>query len=227
MAIINGRRVSNVPHSGVYGKELIDEMKSGSGRRTVLHRSGMQFETIFPGKRYTKRELLDKKGQPVKIMTIPERTKGGFGLPRDPLSRQIITEQVIDVAEHLFKQGVDFDEDNADWLVVPSYFLPRNWHHIARSTPLLIVFPTEYPTLPPIGFYLMEDLPQSANGHLYANAYHEAWKEPLAQGWKWYCTYVEAGAWQPAPVRRPGDWKWGDNLWTYMTLVNEVLASGD
>ena len=227
MAIINGRRVSNVPNSGVYGSQLVDELKPGCGRRAVLHRGGVQFETIDPERRYAPHELRDKQGRPVKVDAIPERTKGGFGLHRDALSRQIIREQVIDLAEHLFKQGVDFDEDNADWVVVPRYVLPPNWHHIARTSPLLIAFPSEYPALPPIGFYLMADLPQSANGHLYADAYHEAWKEPLAQGWLWYCTYVESGAWRPAPMRRAGDWRYGDNLWTYITLINEVLASGD
>jgi hypothetical protein len=133
---------------------------------------------------------------------------------------------VIDIATHLFTRGVQFDEDNADWLMVPGYVLPRNWHHIARRCDLLLAFPNEYPRLPPVGFYLMANLP-SANGHLYDQAYHEAWQEPIRRGWRWYCCYIAPGAWRPAPVRRPGDWRAGDNLWTYITLVNEALASND
>jgi hypothetical protein len=160
---------------------------------------------------------------------IPVRHKGSFGGPRGPLSRRIIWEQVADVAEHLFKEGVDFDEDNADWLVVPKFYLPRNWAHIADSTPLLITFPTEYPALPPVGFYMTAALPLSPNGHLYEQAYHEAWQEPLRgdKGWKWYCVYIAPGDWRPAPVQRPGDWRRGDNLWTYMSLIQETLGSRD
>jgi hypothetical protein len=121
---------------------------------------------------------------------------------------------------------VRFDEDNADWLIVPGYVLPSNWHHIARRSDLLIAFPTEYPQIPPVGFYLMANLP-SANGHLYDQAYHAAWQEPVRKGWRWYCCYIAPGAWRPAPVQRSGDWRKGDSLWTYITLVNEALASSD
>src|SRR3989440_11828758 len=58
---------------------------------------------------------------------------------------------------------------------------------------------------------LKEDIPLSVNGHLYQSAYHEACSDPLTQGWKWYCVYIHAGSWQPAPVMRPGDWRKGDN----------------
>ena len=75
MAIINGRRVTNVPGSGVYGQDIIDEMDVSQGRRPVFMKPG-GFEQIQPGKRYSKREVLDKKGRPVKVSDIPDRTKG-------------------------------------------------------------------------------------------------------------------------------------------------------
>lgn len=224
--IDNGRRVVN-PGNGVYGRQLQEEMKPGHNRRAVIRRSGVQFETIDPNRFYKPDELKDGKGRPVKVSDIPDRTKGGFGGIRSALSKNLITEQVFDVAEHLFKKGVEFDEENADWFVVPDYRLPGNWRGVAASSPMLIVFPTEYPATAPIGFYLMADLPTSPNGHLYNQAYHEAWKAPLEKGWKWYCVYVKPGSWRPTPVQRPGDWRRGDNLWTYLTLINETLASGD
>src|SRR5436309_10452634 len=76
-------------------------------------------------------------------------------------------------------------------------------------------------------FYLKEEIPLSVNGHLYQTAYHEACSDPLTQGWKWYCVYIHAGAWQPAPVMYPGDWRKGDSLWTYFTLISEVLSGTD
>ena len=163
-------------------------------------------------------------GQP---WDIPRRRKSSFGGARSALSKQIITEQVLDIAEHFLKEGVDFDEDNANWMVAPKFFLPKNWSHVADTTALLIAFPTEYPEIPPIGFYMMASLPLSPNGHLYPKAYHAAWHEPLAKGWNWYCVYIEPGNWRPAPVRRSGDWKRGDNLWTYFRLIQETLGSPD
>jgi hypothetical protein len=228
MAIINGRRVNvnNIPHGGVYGRQLIEEAGLGKLRRPVVRRGGLDFETIEPNRRYSRHDLTDKRGEGVKVTSIPIRDKGGFDGRRDPLSKRIITEQVYDIAEKLFRQGVDFDEDNARWMVVPRYNLPPQWHHIARSSALMVAFPDEYPARPPIGFYLMADIPLSPDGHFYEGVAHDAWAEPIRRGWKWYCVYIHAGAWQPAPYRQAGDWKRGDNLYTYFTLINEALANG-
>lgn len=232
MPIINGRRITNVPDAGIYGVDIIREMNTGRGRRPVIIRPGA-FETIRPEKHYPKDQLTDRQGNPLKVSHIPDRSKGSgdsgrtFGGPRDLKSRQIITEQVYDLAENLFKDGVDFDEDDANWFVAPRFRLPRTWRGLASETPLLITFPREYPAVPPIGFYMKADIPHAPGGHFYDQAYYDAWKEPLEHGWKWYCVYVEPGNWRPAPVRRPGDWKKGDNLWTYMTLINEALSTSE
>jgi len=225
MPIINGKRVS-VPASGTYGSELIKFAEPGSGRRAVIRSGGRQFETIQPNRIYADAELLDRWGNPVKVTTIPDRSKGiTYGAPRSQLSRTIITEQVFDIAEKFFKGGVDFDEDNADWMVAPNFKLPDSWSSVARFSPLLIVFPSEYPSIPPVGFYLRDEINHSPDGHLYDQAYHNACKDPLQDGWKWYCVYVKPGCWRPARYSYPGDWKKGDNLWTYFTLINEVLGS--
>lgn len=227
MAIINGRRI-HVPPAGIAGQDLIQQVNPGPGRRPVI-RQGLAFRPIQSSHNYKPAELFDKHGNPVKITTIPDRTKGAatYGGYRTPLSKQIITEQVYDIAEKLFKKGVSFDEEHADWMIVNHYVLPPIWHNIARTTDLLIVFPTEYPELPPVGFYLKEDIPLSVNGHLYQSAYQEACHDPLTQGWKWYCVYINAESWQPARVKRPGDWRHGDNLWTYFELIAEVLSGED
>lgn len=228
MPIINGRRVE-IPNSGIYGKDLEKMAGKENGRRIIVKGKGIDFKAVRPNKLYGKNELYDKYGKPVKITTIPDRTKGGFGKRRSALSKQIIAEQVYDIATHLFKDGVDFDEDNADWVAVPNYGLPAVWHPIAktRSTPLLIVFPTEYPNLPPIGFYMKADIPAAPGGHFYDQAYHDACKKPLQLGWRWYCVYIKPGSWRPARVRKQGDWKYGDNLWEYFSLIKEALASKD
>jgi len=227
MAIINGRRIQ-VPPTGITGQNLIQQVNPGQGRRPVIQQ-GMAFRPIQSNHNYQPSELFDRHGNPVKITTIPDRTKGvTYGGDRTFLSKQIITEQVYDIAEKLFKKkGVSFDEEHADWMIANEYVLPPIWHSVVRTTDLLIIFPTEYPELPPVGFYLKEDIPLSVNGHLYQAAYHEACSDPLTQGWKWYCVYINPGGWQPAPIQRPGDWRKGDSLWTYFTLISEVLSGTD
>lgn len=182
MAIINGRRIQ-VPPAGITGQDLIQQLNPGPLRRPVMQQ-GMAFRPIQAGYTYKPAELYDQHGNPVKITTIPDRTKGvTYGGERTFLSKQIIIEQVCDIAEHLFKRGVSFDEENADWMIANQYVLPPLWHSIARTTDLMVIFPTEYPVLPPVGFYLKEDIPLSVNGHLYQQAYHEACSDPLTQGW--------------------------------------------
>lgn len=221
MPIINGRRV-NIPSPTIEGQALIEMVNPGNGRRAVIL-SGMDAKTIEPNKKYS---VVDNKGREVKASSIPDRTKGSFWGVRSEHSKKIITEQVYDLAENLFKKGLDFDEEMAHWMMVPKYVLPEIWHDISNTTPLLIVFPTEYPEQPPIGFYLKAELEGSgADGHLHSNVYYEAAREPLDEGWKWYCVHINAGSWQPARVRQTGDWKRGDNLWTYFTLIREALST--
>lgn len=223
MPIINGRRVTNIPEAGAYGKDLLNELGVKEGRRGVFVKRGGN-ETIAKDKLYSKKEILD-----LKVMDIPDRTKGNFFAgSRSPISKQIITEEVYDLADKRFHSGLDFDEDDADWMVVPQYTLPRNWHRIAKFTPLMIMFPTDYPKIPPIGCYMRDSIPQSPNSHFYTQAYHDASSAPVDnKDWKWYCVYIQPGSWKPSPYRKTGDWRYGDNLWTYLALIDEALASGD
>lgn len=221
MAIINGRRIDpGTIGAGVRGSELLRHTGVGPGRRPILECNG-KVEQIRPTRHYARHELVDKHGRGAKVTSMPDRSKGhSYGGQRPAESKRVITEQVIDLAEHLFRQGLDFDEDDAHWMVVPSFRLPKRWHGIAERTALMVVFPREYPALPPVGFYMMADLPLSPDGHFYDFVAHGAWDEPIRHGWKWYCTFIHQGAWQPAR-----DWRQGDNLFTYFHLVNEVLGN--
>ena len=145
---------------------------------------------------------------------MPDRGKGGirYGEPRSAFSKAVISDQVYDIAARFFKHGLQFDENNADWVIAPQYRLPKLWNF--AITPLLIVFPTDYPEIPPVGFYLKSDLGVSPNGHFYAAAYHDSCKTPLENGWKWYCSFYKPGSWRPAAIRHLGDWRHGDSIWT-------------
>lgn len=238
--IRNGRLVGEIPDS-VSGDELIRGLKPKGNRRAVLIKGANNVETIKKGKRYTKRDLISRRtGESVQMKTMPDRTKGQVPLrikgaseptynkTRTRLSKQIILEQIQSVSENFYKdRNIDFDGDDCNWVVFPEYRLPRRWKGIARESPLLISFPMEYPTLPPVGFYLRASLPESPNGHLYDEAYHSANKAPLDEGWVWYCVYINPGDWKPAPYKKSESWKRGDSLWEYLTLINEALSSSD
>lgn len=217
--IVNGRRI---PVSGrVRGADLIREAGDAQDRRVVKVGKGLQVERIDPYRSYSGEELRGKDGRPAKVVSMPDRTKGGlFDGQRSPASVALVTEQVYDLARHFATSGVDFDERNANWLVLPRFFMPRAWG--TSTAPLMIVFPTDYPAIPPIGFYLPDSL-RSPHGHFFNQAYHDAASAPIHRGWNWYCCYVNPGAWRPAPSWA-SDWRRGDNLWTYITLINEVLA---
>ena len=224
---INGRRVT-IPSPGqtIEGRQIIERANARDGRRVVVQK-GIDAMTIDPNRRYALVELQDKQGRPIKVGTIPDRTKGSFWGRRSEVSKRVIRAQVMDMALHCFKRGVNFDEQDANWMTVPRFVLPDIWHSIAVTTELMVVFPTEYPELPPVGFYLKADLPHGADGHLFDRAYHEAASEPLQQGWKWYCVYIQAGQWRPAPIRNADDWRRGDNLWTYFLLIKEALSAAN
>ncbi|MEL7638055.1 MAG: hypothetical protein AAGU21_00280 [Solidesulfovibrio sp.] len=218
--IINGRRVP--VSGGVRGSDLAREAGGGPGRRVVKLAKGLGVENIDPSRYYAEHELRGKDGGPVKITSMPDRTKGGlFDGRRSALSREVITEQVYDLALKFAKgSGVDFDEDSANWVIFPRYIMPRIWG--VGTAPLMILFPTDYPLIAPIGFYLPGTI-QSPHGHFFRQAYHDASNAPIMKGWNWYCCFLHPGAWRPAPNRQAGDWRKGDNLWTYITLVSEVL----
>lgn len=230
-SLIDRQRRLNLPPEGAMGRDIIDEMDLDEGRRATLMRDG-GFVPIDEGKHYSPGDVVGRSGKPFKVQDIPERTKGAaannlFAGKRTALSKRIITEQVEDIAFNLYKDGVDFDDVDADWVVFPNFRLPDNWKRVAWTTPVLVVFPTAYPEVPPVGFYITNQIPLAPNGHLYPAVYHDASQEPISKGWKWYCVYVQSGTWRPSPVRQPGDWSRGDNLWTYLTLIKEVLATPD
>ena len=74
MAIINGRRI-HVPPGGITGQNLIQQVNPGPYRRPVIQQ-GTAFRPIQPGQTYKPEDLFDRHGNPVKITTIPDRTKG-------------------------------------------------------------------------------------------------------------------------------------------------------
>lgn len=209
----NGKLIDGKYHSG---EEILRNLPHG---RRAVQFSGKTVKNLNPRKNYSPEEIL-------RMRTMPDRSKGAYFGSRSEFSRRMIHEQIVAVSEKLFKghSNIDFDDTHYNWMTIERYQLPEGWE--PHCSPLMILFPTEYPQIPPVGFYLPDHV-KSPNGHLYNGAYHGASDAPLQKGWKWYCTYVNHGNWSPAYGRYASDWNKGDNLFDYFTLVGEVLASND
>jgi hypothetical protein len=143
-------------------------------------------------------------------------------IPQDRYNR--ILSEIMMIAPHFSKhEGVCFDEEKPDWLMIPKYPLPAKWQN--RWCKLMIIFPQGYPITPPIGFYLNRKFRLKTGGtdsHLTGTA-HDGANDLRDQGWQWYCVRLEqnsAGGWQPGP-----DYRKPDNLWTFLSMVRESLTN--
>jgi len=253
---INGRRVF-IPDAGISGEDLTRKVGRNNipGRRSTIIK-GNNAELVEPNKTYKPADLVDKYNRPVKWGDMPDRTKGGWFIDlisdllessvdastkstptqlfwgdRSPLSKRIIIEQCEDISRNRFNNDTNIDHESGNFFIVNNYRLPTKWRNVSGvnngQTALAIVFPTDYPKLPPIGFYMKAEIADAPNGHFYSQAYHDADKEMLKHGWKWYCVFVKPGHWVPASYRKPNDWRFGDNIWTYFDLIKEALTSND
>ena len=155
--------------------------------------------------------------------------KSRLGPSRSPAPsrrEQRLENEIMMIAERFSQpsyQGVYYDEEHCDWLIIPGYSLPARFQE--RRCDLLIIFPEGYPEIPPIGFYLNKRF-QLTNGqydpHATGKAYHDA-PDLTGQGWHWYCVQMNMktpGAWQShSDYRKP------DNLWTFLNMVREALTA--
>ena len=182
-AKINGKMVELSGGGKVKGSDIINYASKGAaGRRVIMSDpSGVHNTRVDPDRYYDYAEFSKNSGKPVEIRTMPERVKGGAAIcpagtyfkPRGQASLAVITDQVLQVAGHLFKgQDIAFDTNGGHTLIVPKYKLPDGWK--PASTPLLIIFPMEYPDLPPNGFYIQSNVVAPTNhGHIYARAFND------------------------------------------------------
>jgi len=240
-AIINGKKVEIT--GSVSGETLINEATGGNpNRRAVISEKDGNKRTIDPNEIYRPGDLKRDDGKPIEIRDMPDRIKGAdyepagtFLKPRSELSKNLIRDQVYNLAALRFKnQSIDFDEDGAHSMVIPNFTLPKGW--TPKTTPLMIVFPVEYPSLPPNGFYIDKNCvpPPDKAGHMYSRAYNDGFGSTTEQeqylkknNWLWYCAHVKRGSWTPARIRNLADWRNGDNLFDFFTLIDEVLNASE
>ena len=229
--IINGKAVS-VPSSATP-----EELVRASGRqfnsdtRSVVKTKTGSNTRMKPGQR----EMI-RDGEQFKI--VPDRVKAAnatyFG-NKELWRKQVITEQVFEVAKKFFKKSrVELDDD-CNWVVFERFLLPDEWQRANPGktfVPMMLIFPDQYPDLPTNGFYLPASLQLPPNAtHFFDRGYGGAFGQTaeeiefMRQGqWKWFCTHIKPGAWSPARLHEISDWRHGDNLWDIITLCVDVLT---
>jgi hypothetical protein len=87
----------------------------------------------------------------------------------------------------------------------------------------MMIFPVEYPELPPNGFYIQSNATAPANhGHIYTRAYNEGFGSIAEEqdmlnrnGWARYCAHAGSGSRQTAKLKRISDWHAGENLFAF------------
>lgn len=230
MVIVNGKRV-NMPDSAT-GEELMRAAGKNPSGRVVTMQTTSGNTRLNPGQRYTLKE-----GQ--KFAEGPDRVKASgqfsyFGNKED-WRKQVITEQVIEVSQRMFKNSPVELDDDCNWVVFKGFLLPDEWQRAnpgRNFVPMMIIFPDQYPDLPTNGFYLPASLSIPHNAaHFYNRGFGDAFgqnedeMQAMADtNWKWYCTHIKPGSWRPARLRQISDWRKGDNLWSIITICKDVLT---
>ena len=142
--------------------------------------------------------------------------------------KRYITIQSMQLAERFSRdggEGIVLDEENFDWLVIPKYPMPARWKQ--RWTSLMLLLPTAYPDVPPMGFYLtikggLRNGQQDS--HLFSGGgYYEGAPDHSSQGWYWYCVHANvegSGGWRPS-----ADPRRNDNLFTFLNMAREALTT--
>jgi hypothetical protein len=143
---------------------------------------------------------------------------------RNPRRNDRIEKEVLMISPRFASNGgIFYDEKNKDWLMIPKYPLPERWKE--RWCKLMIIFPNDYPQIPPIGFYLNKKFHlKSGNedNHLIGSGYHGA-PNLIRNGWHWYCVTMQndsQGGWHAS-----ADHSKPDNLWTFLNMLRESLTN--
>jgi len=232
-ATINEKKVY-IPSSTATPEEIIREIPlngADPGTRIVIDTRTGKNTRLKSGVKYP---IADG----AKLKVVPDRVKAAdfsyFGQKED-WRKDVIRSQVADVCQKFFKKGCAEMDEDCNWVVFNGFLLPEAWRQANPGQDfvrLMLVFPDQYPDLPTNGFYLPATLQVPPNAaHFYNRGYGGAFGEQpeemdfMAKGcWKWYCTHIKPGAWQPAHLRYTEDWRHGDNLWDILTLCMDVLS---
>lgn len=202
-----------------------------SGRKIMIETpNGMQ--SIEEGKRYTLPVRAKYKDAPnVRKAASYSESDYTYGKMRRPdWCNQVIIQQIEDLEKKLFHTDLCVDDmSNPQKILIPNFKLPeaaRKLNPGVASIPLLIVLPDQFPFLPPVGFYMPDEIKAGAHSG-FSRAYHGAYENQLFMDqvrFRWYCSSIVADTWEPANFKYVEDWRKGDNLWNVVSLITEVLS---
>lgn len=102
------------------------------------------------------------------------------------------------------------------WVQLPEFYLPTGWRQL--TTPILVTVTDHYPSAPPDGFFLSNELRDSrgcAPSHYFED--RSAHNPLSARGWAWFCIHAEG--WRPSYDIRDGD-----SIYKYLTLVHLTMS---
>lgn len=133
----------------------------------------------------------------------------------DPRSRRILREVTMLAAGY---GAVNYDDRALTWVQVPEFNLPRGWN--VRRSGILLELPSQYPSIPPDGFYLLKGL-RNAQGYTPSHYFQEggSLNRYADRGWAWYCIHAR-GNWLSA-----ADIVSGHNLLKYLELIRTILSN--
>ncbi|MCL2147271.1 MAG: hypothetical protein FWH52_05645 [Synergistaceae bacterium] len=120
---------------------------------------------------------------------------------KQPWQKELIQQQVADIAHNYFKRGrVELDND-CHWVMFHEFNLPDAWRQAnpgRNFVPMLLIFPDQYPHLPPNGFFLPNSLRNPYSDSFYRGSYQDEERPAQSSGWEWYASYEALRDWSPA-----------------------------
>jgi len=106
---------------------------------------------------------------------------------------------------------------NLEWILFKEFPLSPGWNK--TTTPLLVLIPSGYPTIPPDNFFVQTGL-RLASGAMPSN-FNEG-QNHLGQQWGQFSFHVQKEEWSPT-----ADILEGDNLLTFMLGVERRLKEAN
>lgn len=238
MDFSNARTVINIrgqriPVDSTHG--TADDIRKISGikpGRTIMLETEQGMRTFQEGVRYSLPPKAKFKDAPsVRKASSYSESDFTYGkYKRENWCNQVILQQIADLEEHFTHEDIMVDDvNNPIKIMIPHFKLPEATRRLNpgyKSVPLLIVLPDQYPFLPPVGFYIPEEI-RAGQHSGFSKGYHGAFTDTCLMEkikFRWYCSSIVADTWEPAHFKYVEDWKKGDNLWNVITLITEVMS---
>lgn len=238
MDFTNARAVINIRGKQIpvdSSQGTADDIRRISGikpGRTIMVETEQGMTTLQEGVRYSLPPRAKYKDAPgVRKAASYGESDFTYGQhKRQNWCNQVILQQIADLEKNFTHEDIMVDDvNNPIKIMIPHFKLPeatRKLNPGYKTVPLLIVLPDQYPFLPPVGFYIPEEI-RAGKHSGFPQGYHGAFTDTYLTEkikFRWYCSSIVAETWEPAHFKYVEDWKKGDNLWNVISLITEVMS---